>query len=119
MGWRLRGRNGAGFCNEIALSAGDPHVAQDGQFGFHLNAFGDHAGAAVVGNLQDRFEELKFDRVLVDVMHEMHVDFHKLRIDFRPQPQTGKALADVIDGDTCAEAAQLGERFVEVVKRGC
>ena len=59
-------------------------------------------------------EELKFDRVFVDVMHEMHVDFHKLRIDLRPQPQAGKALTDVIDGDSCAEAAQLGERFVEV-----
>ncbi|EEF27280.1 conserved hypothetical protein, partial [Ricinus communis] len=55
------------------------------------------------------------DRVVIDALNEVHVDLDVLRPQLGPQPQAGKALAQVVDSDLKAHGAVVQHRLAHQV----
>ncbi|MCY1535777.1 hypothetical protein D9M68_711970 [compost metagenome] len=110
--WRLFLR----AAEQIALQQIDAHFRKHGEFFLQLDAFGDHFGPRGLGHLQDRADELAFDRIQVDAIDEVPIDLHVVRAQFRPHAQARVAGAEVVEGNRKAHGAVVVQGGVEQVE---
>jgi len=101
---RLGGGCGGGAGDEVTLTAGDTQVADGGEVGLPLDAFGDDEGAAGFGDVVHRAHQLEFEGVVGDAVDEVPVDLDELGAQLGPHAQVGKAFTEVVDGDAVAQA---------------
>ncbi|MCY1445093.1 hypothetical protein D9M71_615960 [compost metagenome] len=65
-----------GAAEQIALHQVHAHFGQHHEFFGELDTFGDDLRPRGLGDLQDRADELALERILMNAINEMPVDFH-------------------------------------------
>ena len=89
-----------------ALPERDAQVTREPQLLSTLQSLGDQARAECLCNLQQRPQGLKLVAVAGQVLQKVFVDLDDVGFQLRPQAQAGTAVAEVVEGDGDAMAAQ-------------
>jgi len=98
---------GGRAAQEVALNEFKPQLQHHGKVGFGLDALGYHPGTGSCRQIPNGTQELLFHRIEAHTLHEMFVDLDEIRSELRPQLETGKTLAQIIQGDGEAEGSEV------------
>src|SRR5262245_16339206 len=79
-----------------------------------LDAFGDHLGSMVVGEIHHRRDQILFDEIRIDRVDERHVELDEVRLEVGDRSQPGVATSRVVDGEAEATFAEETQALAEL-----
>ena len=87
---------------QISLCIANTEFHDRQQFVNRFNTFGNNLAIHRCRQIDQRFQNRNFKWIIVNVPHNRHVEFDKVRVELRDRLQTGVTGTGVVHGDTIA-----------------